>query len=176
MSQVTIATPETFRTNVRNKLNNILGNDIIALNLEKGIFNYSLREAGHKKIIKKWTNDRFVQLYIDRTRTIYLNLKNPELDLLEHLKSKDIAPQTMVFMTHQEMNPGRWKSLLEKKSIIDANKYNTNLEASTDLFTCPKSNCRSRKCTYYTLQVRSADEPESIFVTCLDCGKNFRKG
>lgn len=176
MSQIAIANPDTFRANVRTKLNAILGDDIIALNLEKGIFNYSLKEAGHKKIIKKWTNDRFVQLYIDRTRTIYINLKNPDSDLLEHLKSKEIKPHTVVFMTHQEMNPVKWKSLLEKKSIIDANKYSMNMEASTDLFTCPKPNCRSRKCTYYTMQVRSADEPESIFVTCLDCGKNFRKG
>ena len=169
-----ISNPDAFRTNVRTKLSKILEDDVIALNLEKGVFNYSLQEAGHKKIIKKWTNDRFIQLYVDRLRTIYINLKNP--DLLHHLKSKEIAPQTLVFMTHQEMNPDIWKDLLNKKSIIDANKYNVNLEASTDMFTCPKSNCRSRKCTYYTLQVRSADEPETIFVTCLDCGKNFRKG
>ena len=163
-----------FRTNVRTKLTVITGNDIIGLNIEKGVFNYAIQEATHKKIIKKWTNKLFTQLYIDRLRTIYINLKNP--DLLQHVKSSEIAPQTLVFMTHQEMKPDRWKDLLNKKSIVDANKYNSNLEASTDLFTCPKQNCRSRRCTYYTLQVRSADEPESIFVTCLDCGKNFRKG
>jgi DNA-directed RNA polymerase subunit M/transcription elongation factor TFIIS len=166
--------PDAFRTKVRTKLNALIEDDVIALNLEKGIFNYSIQEATHKKIIKKWTNKLFAQLYVDRLRTIYMNLKNA--DLLQHLKSKEIAPQTLVFMTHQEMNPDRWKDLLNKKSIVDANKYNANLEASTDLFTCPKPNCRSRRCTYYTLQVRSADEPESIFVTCLDCGKNFRKG
>ena len=170
----TITNPDAFRTNVRAKLTQLLEDDIVALNLEKGVFNYALREANHKKILKKWTNGRFTQLYVDRLRTIYVNLKNPEL--LTHLKSKEIAPQTLAFMTHQEMNPDRWRDLLNKKNIIDANKYNTNLEASTDLVTCPKPKCRSRRCTYYTLQVRSADEPESIFVTCLDCGKNFRKG
>ena len=169
-----ISNPGAFRKNVHTKLTQLLEDDIIALNLEKGVFNYALREANHKKILKKWTNGRFAQLYVDRLRTIYVNLKNQEL--LTHLKSKEIAPQTLAFMTHQEMNPDRWRDLLNKKNIIDANKYNVNLEASTDLFTCPKPKCRSRRCTYYTLQVRSADEPESIFVTCLDCGKNFRKG
>jgi DNA-directed RNA polymerase subunit M/transcription elongation factor TFIIS len=173
MSQ-TISNPDEFRTNVRTKLTQLIEDDIVALNLEKGVFNYALREANHKKILKKWTNSRFAQLYVDRLRTIYVNLKNPEL--LTHLKSKEISPQTLAFMTHQEMNPDRWRDLLNKKNIIDANKYNANVEASTDLFTCPKPKCRSRRCTYYTLQVRSADEPESIFVTCLDCGKNFRKG
>lgn len=169
-----ISNPDAFRKNVHTKLTKLIEDDIIALNLEKGVFNYALREANHKKILKKWTNGRFAQLYVDRLRTIYVNLKNQEL--LTHLKSKEIAPQTLAFMTHQEMNPDRWRDLLNKKNIIDANKYNVNLEASTDLFTCPKPKCRSRRCTYYTLQVRSADEPESIFVTCLDCGKNFRKG
>ena len=169
-----ISNPDAFRKNVHAKLTQLLEDDIIALNLEKGVFNYALREANHKKILKKWTNGRFAQLYVDRLRTIYVNLKNQEL--LTHLKSKEIAPQTLAFMTHQEMNPDRWRDLLNKKNIIDANKYNVNLEASTDLFTCPKPKCRSRRCPYYTLQVRSADEPESIFVTCLDCGKNFRKG
>ena len=96
--------------------------------------------------------------------------------LFKQVVSNEITPQTFVFMTHQEMKPERWNALLEKKNIIDANKYNSNVEASTDMFICPKPKCRSRRCTYYTLQVRSADEPESVFVTCLDCGKNFRKG
>jgi transcription elongation factor S-II len=95
---------------------------------------------------------------------------------MSQLASGELAPQTYVFMTHQEMNPDRWKVLLEKKSIIDANKFTTNIQASTDMFTCPAPKCRSKRCTYYTLQVRSADEPESVFVSCLDCGKNFRKG
>ena len=79
-----ISNPDSFRSNVRGKLNLLIGDDVIALNLEKGVFNYSLQEASHKKIIKKWTNGRFVQLYVDRLRTIYLNLKSP--DLLQHLK------------------------------------------------------------------------------------------
>ena len=39
-------------------------------------------------------------------------------------------------------------------------------------FTCSK--CKSKKCTYYEMQTRSADEPATIFITCLDCGKNWR--
>ena len=143
----------------------------MVLNLEKGIFNYSLQEAGFRKIVKKWENPQFVQLYTDRLRTIYLNLKNK--NLIEQLKSNEITPQGLAFMTHQEMNHEKWQDLMEKTRILDANKFNNNIQASTNLFTCGK--CKSKRCTYYSLQTRSSDEPETIFVTCLDCGKNFKK-
>ena len=164
--------PISFRKNVVSKIQPILsGNEVLTINLERSIYNYAIQEATQRKIQKKWTNPQFAHLYIDRLRTIYLNLKNPEL--VSHLVSGEIPPQTLAFMTHQEMNPERWAAVFEKRNIINANKYNVNAEASTDMFQCPK--CKSRKCTYYTLQIRSADEPESIFVSCLECGKNFRK-
>jgi DNA-directed RNA polymerase subunit M/transcription elongation factor TFIIS len=75
-------------------------------------------------------------------------------------------------MTHQEMCPDKWKTLIEQKIKRDKSRLHTNIEASTDLFTCKK--CRSKKCTYYELQTRSADEPATIFITCLDCGTNCK--
>ena len=103
-------------------------------------------------------------------RSIYLNLKNPKL--LDSLKSSEINTETLAYMTHQEMNPDHWKGLIDKKMRRDANKYNNNTQASTDMFTCGK--CKSKRCTYYELQTRSADEPATIFVTCLECGKNWK--
>ena len=165
-----ISNSDNFRNNIRTKLLPIIGDDNLCANLEKGVFNYAIKEANSKKIIKKWENPYFVQLYLDRLRSLYLNLKNDEL--LSQLKNKEITPQTFAFMTHQEMNPEHWRVLIDKKIKRDANKYTTNIKASTDMFTCKK--CKSKRCTYYELQTRSADEPATIFVTCLDCGKNWK--
>jgi len=167
---VIITNAETFRKNICDRFTNIIGNNITAINLEKGVFNYSLKEATSRKLIKKWENPDFVQVYLDRLRTIYINLKNK--DILDLLQSKELLPQSFASMTHQEMNPMRWKELLEQKMKRDANKFTTNIQASTDMFTCKK--CKSKRCTYYELQTRSADEPATIFVTCLDCGKNWK--
>ena len=163
--------PELFRSNVQKKLEEIVYDDVIAINLEKAVFNYALEEAGYKKIMKKWQNPQFCQIYVDRLRTIYINLKNEKI--LEKVKNEELKPHTFVFMSHQEMNEDRWHELIEKKKILDANKNNVSTVASTDIFTCPK--CKSKRCTFYTQQTRSADEAETIFVNCLDCGKNFRK-
>ena len=107
--------------------------------------------------------------------------KNPELferetfidspDFLEKIQNREIEARTVAFMTHQEMNPGKWRDLIQKQRLIEANKLENNIEASTDMFTCRK--CRSKKCTYYEAQTRSGDEASTIFVTCLDCGKNW---
>jgi len=165
-----IVNPETFREKIRSKFADILGDSTSAINLEKGVFNYTIKESNTRKIVKKWENPAFSQLYLDRLRSIYINLKND--DLIQQIKQKEILPQSIAFMTHQELNPAHWKVFIDRKIKRDASKYSNNIQASTDMFTCKK--CKSKRCTYYELQTRSADEPATIFVTCLDCGKHWK--
>ena len=165
-----IDNPEEFRQNVINKLGDIIQNNEIADELEKGVYEFAEKEANTLKLVIKWDNPHFTQLYMDRLRSIYINLKNEEL--LDHLKSGEITGQILANMTHQEMNPQHWKELIDKKRKRDENKYTNNAQASTDMFTCRK--CKSKRCTYYELQTRSADEPATIFITCLYCGKNWK--
>ena len=170
MTSRKIANPEQFRLNIRGKLNEIIENEKHSTNLEKGIFNYALKEASSRKVVKKWDNQYFVQIYLDRLRSIYINLKNPEI--LEQIKTESIQAHTVAFMTHQEMRPDKWKELIDAKIIKDKNKFEINVEASTDTFTCRK--CKSNKCTYYLQQTRSADEATTIFVQCLTCGQKWK--
>ena len=144
--------------------------DTISTNIEKGIFNWVIQHASKNNIVRKWSNPFFVTLYIDHLRSVYINLKKPDVSsavISANIKSQDIA-----FMTHQEICPDKWKQLIEDKKVRDKQKYEPNIEASTDNFTCNK--CKSKKCTYYQLQTRSADEPMTTFVTCLECGKRWK--
>ena len=43
----------------------------------------------------------------------------------------------------------------------------------TDQFKCRK--CNQRKCTYYMLQTRSADEPMTAFITCINCKNKWKE-
>jgi transcription elongation factor S-II len=166
-----ISNSVVFRDNIRKKIHPILDLDVSdATNLEIGIFNYAIKEATRKKIVKKWENPHFVSIYIDRLRSIYMNLKNEHLKNL--IRNGEVEPKQLAFMTHQEFNPDHWRDIIEKKMKRDASKYNDNIQASTNMYTCRK--CKSTRCTYYEMQTRSADEPATIFVTCLDCGKHWR--
>jgi transcription elongation factor S-II len=173
MSSKQINTPAIFREKIRSKLILKFGNELtptIIANIEIGVYNYAVKEATNLKVIKKWDIPAFSTIYMDRLRTIWNNLKNVEL--LASLKSEELSPKTLAFMTHQEMCPDKWKQLIEDKKVRDKQKYEPNIEASTDNFTCNK--CKSKKCTYYQLQTRSADEPMTTFVSCLDCGKRWK--
>ena len=175
-----ITNPDHFRKNIRTKLHKRIYNTdelpenemirTISSNMEKGIYNYTIKEATRQKIIKKWDNPVFVQVYVDKLRSIYMNLDQP--DFLKQIQSHDLLPQNVAFVTHQEMNPAQWKEWIDKKMKRDASKFNDNIQASTNMYTCKK--CRSTRCTYYEMQTRSADESATIFVTCLDCGKHWR--
>lgn len=166
-----ISNPEQFRQNMRQKLSIFFENFNYCENLEKGIYNWALKEAKNRKVLKQWNNIYFSVIYIDHFRSTYINLKKNIL-LIQMVNEKKIKPHELAFMSHQELNPERWDELIRLKSIRDKNKYEQNMEAATDSFKCRK--CRSTKCTYYELQTRSADEPMTIFITCLECGTKWK--
>ena len=170
MSYNKIPNPEQFRNNIRLKLGEYF-DEKDAINLEKGIHNWSLKEATNKRVVKKWDNPFFVQIYLDHLRSIYINLKNTKLDVM--VNNGEIKAQDIAFMTHQEICPEKWEEAIKAKSIRDKNKFEQNLEAMTDTFTCRK--CKSKRCSYYALQTRSSDEPMTLFITCLDCGSRMKK-
>lgn len=166
----TIENPDNFRKNVRSNLQILLVSEKDCANLEKGVFNYALKEADNRKVVKKWDNPYFIQIYTDRLRSIYWNLKTPSL--IEQIKTNKIKPHTIAFMTHQEMNHDKWEPLIQAKMKRDHYKYEAKIEAATDTFKCRK--CQSNKCTYYQMQTRSADEPMTTFVSCIDCGNRWK--
>jgi DNA-directed RNA polymerase subunit M/transcription elongation factor TFIIS len=162
--------PNLFRKNIRNHFSTLFENETIGNNIELSVYNYSIQDATFRQIIKKWTNPKFCDIYSARLKTLLYNFKNSELK--HFIKTNQVTPKILSVMTHQEMCPDKWKTLIEQKIKRDKSRLHTNIEASTDLFTCKK--CRSKKCTYYELQTRSADEPATIFITCLDCGTNCK--
>jgi transcription elongation factor S-II len=169
MSLHKIENPDNFRANIRKKLNEKLDDEKASINLEKGIFNYTLKEADQRKVVKKWDNKFFIQIYLSHLRSILNNLNDK---LINDVKSGVIKSHTIAFMTHQELDHHRWSELIEAKSKRDKNKFETNVAAATDTFTCRK--CRKNECTYYQMQTRSADEPMTTFVTCIPCGNRWK--
>jgi transcription elongation factor S-II len=98
-----------------------------------------------------------------------LNLKG---DIMQQVNDGTIKPHVVAFMTHQELCPNKWDVLIDAKTKRDKNKFETNMAAATDTFTCRK--CKGNQCTYYQMQTRSADEPMTCYVSCLTCGNRWK--
>ena len=169
MSLRTIENPDNFRANIRKKLDKKLNNEKASVNLEKGIFNYTLKEADRYKIVKKWDNKFFVQIYINHLRSILNNLNDKWIDAINN---GELQPHKLAFMNHQELSHEKWAELIDIKSKRDKNKFEVNMAAATDTFTCRK--CKGNKCTFYTQQTRSCDEATTIFVQCVLCNNRWR--
>lgn len=178
MKMISIDNPTSFRNNFRTKLQllfntNMFENNlsVFAKDLEQGIFNWTIRESISKNVLRRWTNPYFVQIYLNRSRTVFYNLKNGS-DVAKQVLNGQMYPHVFSGMTHQEMLMEKWETLIQKKMERDKNKFETNISSATDTFTCRK--CKLNQCTYYQMQTRSADEPMTTFVTCLNCDSRWK--
>lgn len=160
-----ITDPELLRKRIRAKIHEVVQNELLSENIEIGIYNYSIQYAKDKKIIRRWSNPYFAEIYISKTKSIVFNITP---DLVQSLKD----PHLIAFMTHQELNPKKWKDMLTKKEKRDHHLFENKITATTNDFTCFK--CKKNNCTYYQLQTRSADEPMTTFVTCVNCEVHWR--
>jgi len=138
--------PKEFREKLRKKIYSFVKNKNKSINLEKAIFNFTIKEAKKRKIVRKWSNKNFVQIYVNRFRSVYSNI-NPNSKicnkiLLKKLINKKIKPQKLAFMSHQEMSPRKWKELIEAKIKRDKNLTEIDMSAATDEFKCYKCNAR----------------------------------
>ena len=162
-----VENPTLFRETIRSTLNQKILNESTTLIIENGIYNYTIQECTNRKIIKKWNNPFFVEIYISKFKTLMSNL---DTEYVHELIKQD--PYKIAHMTHQEFNPTIWKPLIEKQQKIAESMLTKKLTANTTSFKC--RGCDSKNCSYYQMQIRSADEPMTSFVTCIDCDNNWR--
>lgn len=156
-------------------------NDTQHLELEKGIFNWTILFSQEKNIVKTWADKRFVNSYINKARHIITCLANntyANIDdrnsVLNSIKNGQIKCETMALMKPHDIMPNKWNEYLEKKLKADNTIINNRQHAKTDQFKCSK--CKKKECSYFELQVRSADESSTIFITCLNCAHRWRIG
>ena len=75
-------------------------------------------------------------------------------------------------MSAVDLCPSRWKEAIERIIESDKKLYSKNESAAIFMW-C--SSCKKKtKCDYYQMQTRSADEPMTTFVTCLECDRKWK--
>lgn len=123
-----------------------------------------------------WSNRTFWNMYRNRSISLYENIKpgsyvKNDQNLLEKIQNGELTLKTVAEMTPIDLCPSRWKESLDK--IIETEKKLYTTKSASIFMWC--SQCKKKaKCDYYQLQTRSADEPMTTFVTCLECTKKWK--
>jgi DNA-directed RNA polymerase subunit M/transcription elongation factor TFIIS len=141
----------------------------IADRLEKALLQRSIRECSRQDIEVSWNNAGFWNHYRGRCIQFYENAKQ---GWVPRLLSDETTPEHFAELSVIDLNPKRWKARVEAQIEKDKHLY-THSGSASIYFYC--SGCkRKSKCDYYQMQTRSADEPMTTFVTCLECDRRWK--
>ncbi|KAK8937484.1 hypothetical protein KSP39_PZI012770 [Platanthera zijinensis] len=161
-SKVPPEASEDERHEVRDILDEINTRDPIrvAVTVESTMFEKLGRSNGTNKV---------------KYRSIMFNLKDSKnTDLRRRVLLGHIIPEKLIDMSAEEMASDERKlsnKQIQEKALMECERAAAP-KATTDQFKCGR--CGQRKCTYYQLQTRSADEPMTTFVTCVNCNNHWK--
>jgi DNA-directed RNA polymerase subunit M/transcription elongation factor TFIIS len=156
------------RKSAINKINVLLGDEILSIELEKGLFEYALIHVSSKKLQFHHCVPTYEMELYNICSNLDINNKdinNPTLR--SSILKYEINPRLVPFLSPQQVHPKRWLSILQKRSRED--------QALTSVATYedPENKCKNCGCIKfhsYEQQLRSADEPADKFIVCVDCG------
>lgn len=171
------STEDKIRSKSVDKLTNIINDKYKSLLIEKSIYNYCIEYSLKRNISRNWKDNRFKHLYINKLISVYSNL-SPEMYiennyLIDLIKNDKINLEKIAYMPRYEIFPDRWNYLIEEKIKKDKILNEMKPNEMTDQIRCNR--CGGRKCSYYAMQTRSADEPMTLFITCLSCHSKWKQ-
>jgi transcription elongation factor S-II len=144
--------------------------------LELAILQSAMTDSTNKQVFKHFDNSLFQTVYMQSLRRFIGNLdpnsyvKNAFL--LKKIIQKDLTIDNLATMNIMDYSPTLYTELNDRMLLREKQQLEGNKALATDLFKCGR--CHKRECTYYELQTRSADEPMTKFISCLNCGNHWR--
>lgn len=130
--------------------------------VEEAILRRCIREAQKWYVDIDWDNATFLNMY--RSRAVWLYR-------YRHMAST-MTPVEFADSSTEDLAPLRWQKIIQEAVAKEIAMHSKAKTASIHMH-CRKCK-RKTKCDYYQLQTRSADEPMTTFVTCLECDGRWK--
>jgi DNA-directed RNA polymerase subunit M/transcription elongation factor TFIIS len=130
--------------------------------IETAILNRCVSDAQKWLVDIDWEVPAFREMYRSRARGLYAHRHMAEtMSAIEFVNSSPV-----------DQSPDRWRDILQAALERDKAKYSKKTTANIEMYcrSCKKKS----KCDYYQVQTRSADEPMTTFVTCLECDTKWK--
>lgn len=143
-------------------LRDLVRNKYGSAEIEAAILNRCVSDAQKWMIDIDWDTIAFREMYRSRAMSLY-----PYREMVTSM-----GPTEFVNSTPVDQAPDRWRDILQAALEKDKAKYSKKTTANIEMYcrSCKKKS----KCDYYQVQTRSADEPMTTFVTCLECDTKWK--
>ena len=143
--------------------------------LEEIIYKKALDTAAYEEIRKSWNMQAFRDVYLAVARRLIGNLSPSTYiknrNLWDRFLTNELTLEEIGRQNYYELFPENWQEMVDRQAKREKIQLEGDFSRATDKWMC--HGCKQRKCTYYELQTRSADEPMTIFIHCLNCNKRW---
>ena len=160
---------------IRSLLGTLVTDETTFYKIEQAIFKKSMETANKEEIRKTWNSQGFRDVYLAVSRRIMGNLSPSSYiqnkNLWSRYSANELTIDDIVRQNYLELCPERWQQMVDRQAKREQIQLEGDFSRATDKWIC--HGCKQRKCTYYELQTRSADEPMTIFIHCLNCNKRW---
>lgn len=146
--------------------------DDIIINIEKSLYNTTIKKSNEQMIYINWENSNFTYQYQLLCNKITKNLdQNSEVNssyLLDIIINNDIDLSNIAEWTSDKLCPE--KSDIIKQNLLLRNSQKLNYKTS-GLYTC--KNCKKKLVTIKPVQIKALDEGQNMSLTCTFCNYNW---
>lgn len=146
-----------------------------AKNIEKSIFNWAIKNSRKNNTHPAWENKFFREQYKRKYMNIIANFRIENAQLPDRIRSGELKTREIATLSPDQLQPNGIYAQTMKEQEIAHLKRQLAADKANDykgIFKCAK--CKSDKTSYYQMQTRSADEPMTTFVTCMNCNKKWK--
>jgi DNA-directed RNA polymerase subunit M/transcription elongation factor TFIIS len=161
-----------IRDRVTENFAEFFDSELSCKHLEEAILHVVCEQAIKENIEVDWNNRVFWNMYRSRAISFYEYCRRSDNEYLVKLKNSELTFRQFAEMSAVDLCPSRWKDCIEK--IIESEKKLYSKNESAAMFMWCSSCKKKTKCDYYQMQTRSADEPMTTFVTCLECDRKWK--
>jgi transcription elongation factor S-II len=149
---------QEVRNKIQHEFSKMLGKDI-AIIVEQSVYQFSEEYAEYNS-----TPYLLEQIYTSKAEELLSTIGKNLKFILDSIKSNTIDPTKIAYMRPSDLNMDQYSDIIKKQSMIKK-------QSSSQAFECDK--CHKRNTQVEERQVKSGDEPTTLFITCLECGNVF---
>jgi predicted metal-binding protein len=148
----------------------------IASDIEESIFEFTLLYVTNLNLPQQFLKSVYVHKFLDLYSLLELSDEKlectaaPQTYLRNAIIHSTFPLRTIAFLSPQQLCPSNWDCLIRKNNI---RKMKAEYIETTDAYRCGR--CGERKCHVTPRQTRSADEPMTLYISCLICHYQFKK-